>query len=180
MRCAAIFVGMCRERSILALRFAMYGPRAIRAASQSFISARMVAAEDISYGWLREASNRLANTLKTAGVSRGDRVAILLPQAPEVAAIHIAVYKLAAVALPLAVLFGVDAISYRLKDAGAKAVITNAAGLENSRPCVPICRTSNLFCRWTVWARVQPIFTRPLRARRISSIRLPRSPMMPR
>ena len=86
--------------------------------------------EDISYGWLRETSNRLANTLKAAGISRGDRVALLLPQAPEVAAIHIAVYKVAAVALPLAVLFGVDAISYRLKDAGAKAVITNAAGLE--------------------------------------------------
>jgi acetyl-CoA synthetase len=86
--------------------------------------------DDISYGWLRETSNRLANTLKAAGVARGDRVAILLPQSPEVAAIHIAVYKLAAIALPLATLFGVDAISYRLKDAGAKAVITNAAGLE--------------------------------------------------
>src|SRR5262245_14707548 len=55
--------------------------------------------DDISYGWLRETSNRLANTLKAAGVTRGDRVAILLPQAPEIAAIHIAVYKLAAVAL---------------------------------------------------------------------------------
>ena len=85
--------------------------------------------EDISYGWLRETSNRLANTLKAAGVARGDRVAILLPQSPEVAAIHIAIYKLGAIALPLATLFGVDALSYRLKDAGAKAVITNAAGL---------------------------------------------------
>ena len=85
--------------------------------------------EDISYGWLRENSNRLANTLRANGVGRGDRVAILLPQSPEVAAIHIAVYKLGAVALPLATLFGVDAISYRLKDAGAKAAITNAAGV---------------------------------------------------
>src|SRR5262249_37181192 len=80
--------------------------------------------------WLREISNRLANTLAAHGIARGDRVAILLPQAPEVAAIHIAVYKLGAVALPLAILFGVDAITYRLQDAGAKAVITNAQGLE--------------------------------------------------
>jgi acetyl-CoA synthetase len=85
--------------------------------------------EDISYGWLRETSNRLANTLRAHGVLRGDRVAILLPQAPEVAAIHIAIYKLGAVALPLATLFGVDAVSYRLKDAGAKAVITNRQGV---------------------------------------------------
>src|SRR5262245_5103386 len=47
--------------------------------------------QDISYGWLKENSNRLANALAAHGVARGDRVAILLPQAPEVAAIHIAV-----------------------------------------------------------------------------------------
>jgi acetyl-CoA synthetase len=85
--------------------------------------------EDISYGWLREKSNRLANTLRAHGVTPGDRVAILLPQSPEVAAIHVAIYKVGAVALPLATLFGVDALSYRLKDAGAKAALTNAAGL---------------------------------------------------
>ena len=67
--------------------------------------------------------------LRANGVKRGDRVAILLPQAPEVAAIHIAVYKLGAIALPLAVLFGTDAIAYRLQNAGAKALITNAQGL---------------------------------------------------
>jgi acetyl-CoA synthetase len=83
----------------------------------------------VSYGWLREKSNRLANALRAHGIGRGDRVAILLPQSPEVAAIHIAIYKLGAVALPLAVLFGVDALSYRMKDAGAKAAITNAASL---------------------------------------------------
>ena len=85
--------------------------------------------EEVSYGWLREKSNRLANALRAHGIGRGDRVAILLPQSPEVAAIHIGIYKLGAVALPLAVLFGVDALSYRMNDAGAKAVITNAAGV---------------------------------------------------
>ena len=52
--------------------------------------------QDVSYGWLRETSNRLANALSAHGIKRGDRVAILLPQAPEVAAIHIAIYKLGA------------------------------------------------------------------------------------
>ena len=65
----------------------------------------------VSYGALRKTSNRLANVLRAHGVARGDRVAILLPQTPEVAAAHIAIYKLGAVALPLAVLFGIDALS---------------------------------------------------------------------
>jgi acetyl-CoA synthetase len=86
-------------------------------------------AQAVSYGWLQDTSNRLANALAAHGVGRGDRVALLLPQTPEVAAIHIAVYKLAAVALPLALLFGTDAISYRLQNAGAKTVITNSQGL---------------------------------------------------
>jgi acetyl-CoA synthetase len=84
---------------------------------------------EMSYGWLRETSNRIANALAAHGVGRGDRVAILLPQAPEVAAIHVAIYKLGGVALPLAVLFGPDALAYRLQDAGAKALFANAQGV---------------------------------------------------
>ncbi|MSO66941.1 MAG: AMP-dependent synthetase [Pseudolabrys sp.] len=83
----------------------------------------------ITFGWLRETSNRLANVLRAHGVARGDRVAIFLPQAPEVAAAHIAIYKLGAVALPIAILFGPDALSYRLQNSGAKALLTNAQGL---------------------------------------------------
>ena len=85
--------------------------------------------EAISFGWLRETSNRLANALRAHGVARGDRVAIFLPQAPEVVAAHVAIYKLAAIALPVAILFGPDALSYRLRNSGAKALLTNAQGL---------------------------------------------------
>src|SRR5262249_6565035 len=85
--------------------------------------------EEVTYGALRESSNRLANALRAHAVARGDRVAILLPQMPEVAAIHIAVYKLGAIALPLAVLFGVDALAYRLGNSGAKVLVTNQHGL---------------------------------------------------
>lgn len=86
--------------------------------------------EAITYGWLRETSNRLANALQARGINRGDRIAILLPQLPEVAAIHIAIYKLGGIALPLAVLFGTDALAYRLANSGAAALITNARGAE--------------------------------------------------
>jgi acetyl-CoA synthetase len=90
--------------------------------------------EEVSYGALRETSNRLANVLAAHGIGRGERVAILLPQMPAVAAAHIAIYKLGAIALPLAMLFGVEAISYRLADSGARALITNARGLAKLAP----------------------------------------------
>src|SRR5215831_11758518 len=85
--------------------------------------------EAVDYGTLRAMSNRLANALRAHGIARGDRVALMLPQMPEVAAIHIAIYKLGAIALPLAALFGPDALSYRLQNSGAKALITDARGL---------------------------------------------------
>src|SRR5262249_56929723 len=59
------------------------------------------AVEEVSYGALREASNRLANALAARGVVRGDRIAILLPQGSAVAGAHLPTSKLAATAHPL-------------------------------------------------------------------------------
>jgi len=89
--------------------------------------------DTLGYGWLKQTSDRLANVLRAHGVARGDGVALLLPQSPEVIAAHIAIYKLGAVALPLALLFGVDALAYRLGNSGAKALITNAQGGREGR-----------------------------------------------
>ena len=86
-------------------------------------------AEEWSFDALRDASNRLANVLRGLGVRRGDRVGILLPQCPETAVAHIAAYKLGAIALPLFVLFGEDALAWRMSDAGAMALVTDRAGL---------------------------------------------------
>lgn len=86
-----------------------------------------------SFGWLSETSNRLANALREKGVARGDRVVVYMPQSPEVAASHAAIYKLGAVALPVAIVFGPEAVSYRLQNSGAKAVITNAQGAAKVR-----------------------------------------------
>jgi len=79
---------------------------------------------------LKKWSNRLANTLKTNGIKRGDRVGILLPQCPETLICHLATYKLGAVALPLLTLFGPMALEYRLQDSGAVCVVTDKANLE--------------------------------------------------
>ena len=88
----------------------------------------------LTYGALRDRACRLAGALARRGIGRGDRVAILLPQSATVAVAHVAAYRLGAIAVPLAVLFGADALAYRLTDAGARAVITNAAGLAKLAP----------------------------------------------
>ena len=98
----------------------------------------------LTFGALCALSNRLAHALNAAGVKKGDRVGILLPQAPETAYAHIAVYKLAAIALPLFTLFGPEALEYRLSDAAAGTLITNAEGfakLESFRDRLPGLRT---------------------------------------
>ena len=83
-----------------------------------------------TFGQLQVRANRLANALASRGVGRGDRIAIMLPQSADVVASHLASYKLGAIALPLAALFGVDALAYRLADSGARVLITDASGAE--------------------------------------------------
>jgi acetyl-CoA synthetase len=78
---------------------------------------------------LQRGSNRLANLLAAQGIGRGERVGILLPQAPETALAHLATYKLGAIAVPLFTLFGPDALEFRLRDSGARALITDSGGL---------------------------------------------------
>lgn len=84
--------------------------------------------EHYSFRDLKTLSNKLANILAGLGLERGERVGILLPQAPETAVTHIAAYKMGAVAIPLFSLFGEEALEYRLSDSGAQVVVTDRAG----------------------------------------------------
>jgi acetyl-CoA synthetase len=85
--------------------------------------------ERFSYDELKRLSNRCANALAEMGVGPGDRVGVLLPQRPETAIAHIAIYKLGAVALPLFTQFGPDALEHRLADSAARALITDGENL---------------------------------------------------
>lgn len=87
--------------------------------------------EHYSYGDLQRAANRLSNALAGLGVGRGDRVAIVMPQRFETAVAHMAVAQMAAIAMPLSMLFGVDALEFRFKDSGAKVVIADEHAMAN-------------------------------------------------
>ena len=84
-----------------------------------------------TYAQLDAMANRFANLLSDRGIRRGDRVALLLPQCRETAAAHVAIYKMGAIAVPLAMLFGVEALQYRLQNSGAKSLLMSHASRAN-------------------------------------------------
>ncbi len=88
----------------------------------------------LTFGALAQQSDSLASALTGLGIARGDRVALLLPQSFETAISHVAIYKMGAIAVPLALLFGMEALEYRLRACGAKVVITNARGAATLEP----------------------------------------------
>lgn len=95
---------------------------------------------DWTFGALKQASDALATAFRARGIGRGDRVAVLLAQSPEVLITHLAVYRLGGIVLPLFTLFGPDALAYRLADSGARAVVTDGANLDKVmalRPDLP-------------------------------------------
>ncbi|WP_119155617.1 acyl-CoA synthetase [Caldimonas tepidiphila] len=93
----------------------------------------------LSYGELHAAAGRLANALARLGVGRGDRVAIVMPQRPETAIAQIAVNRLGAVAMPLSMLFGPEALQYRLQDSEARVAIVDESAIANLRAARGAC-----------------------------------------
>lgn len=88
----------------------------------------------LTFRELRQEADRLAHALVRAGLKPGDRMAILLQQGRYVPIAHMAAYKIGAIALPLAALFGADALAYRLADSGARIVLTDATGAAKLAP----------------------------------------------
>ncbi|MFY7904498.1 MAG: acyl-CoA synthetase, partial [Burkholderiaceae bacterium] len=82
-----------------------------------------------SYSDLWHDACRLSNVLTGMGVARGDRVAIVLPQRYETAVAYMGVMQAGAVGMPLSMLFGPEALAYRLQDSAAQVAICDEAGL---------------------------------------------------
>ena len=93
----------------------------------------------LTYAALDHDAGRLAAALRSLGVGQGDRVAIVMPQRVETAIAHIAIYRLGAVAMPLSMLFGPDALEYRINDSGARLAIVDESGIDNILATRPLC-----------------------------------------
>ncbi len=96
-----------------------------------------------SYADLAAAACQLSHALAGLGVQRGDRVAIVMPQSFETAVAYMAVLQMGAVAMPLSLLFGPEALEFRLRDSEAVvAIAVDAAvpGLQEARATCPQLR----------------------------------------
>lgn len=87
---------------------------------------------ELSYGKLAEYSARFAGVLASAGVRKGDRVAVLLPKGVELVITALAIWRIGAVYMPLFSTYSPAAVEARLKSSGAKAVVANRFLVERA------------------------------------------------
>jgi acetyl-CoA synthetase len=88
----------------------------------------------LTYGQLHREVCKFANALAGLGVKKGDRVALYMPMIPELA---IAILACTRIGAPHSVVFGgfsAEALRERIKDLGAKLVITADGGYRRGEP----------------------------------------------
>lgn len=87
----------------------------------------------VTYRELLETTCRLANTLKSHGIQRGDRVAIYMPVSPLAVAAMMACARIGAVHTVVFAGFSSEALAGRIQDARCKAVVTCNQGVRGGR-----------------------------------------------
>lgn len=78
----------------------------------------------VTYLELRDLADRFAAALVAAGVRRGDRVAVHLPNCPQFAIAYYGLLKAGAVFTPVSPLLSPREAQYQLRDAGAETMVT--------------------------------------------------------
>ena len=81
----------------------------------------------LSYGMVNLAARKVANSLSSLGIKKGDRVAIMAPNVPQYVIAFEACAKLGAIVVPINPLAAVTEVHHYIKDSGAEAVIVVAA-----------------------------------------------------
>ncbi|MCB0992622.1 MAG: AMP-binding protein, partial [Acidimicrobiales bacterium] len=88
----------------------------------------------ITYSELLDEVSRFANSLKSLGVQKGDRVCIYMPMIPE---LPVAMLACARIGAPHSIVFGgfsADSLADRIHDAEAKVLITADGGYRRGDP----------------------------------------------
>lgn len=86
--------------------------------------------DQYSYGFMNAQANRVANALMHMGITKGDRVAVWLPNCFEFLTAFYGILKIGAVALPMNILYKAREIEFLLSNSQSKAVIALGEGLE--------------------------------------------------
>lgn len=114
----------------------------------------------LSHGALADLSVRTITALHGAGVGRGDRVAIVLPNGPEMAAAFVTVAQ-GAVTAPLNPAYKADEFEFYLSDLQARAIILPA---NYTGPALDTARRLGLIVLWLSFSQTDPAGTFTLTA----------------
>ncbi len=88
----------------------------------------------LSYAELEQRVAQAAQAFRKLGVKRGDRIGVYLPMLPEAAISALAAARIGAVFVPLFSGYGGAAVATRLRDAGAKLLVTADGFLRRGKP----------------------------------------------
>ena len=83
-----------------------------------------------TFAQLKEAASRFANLLDSYGIKAGDTVAGLLPRTPELLVTILGTWRVGAIYQPLFTAFGPKAVEHRVRESGARMVVTDTANSE--------------------------------------------------
>lgn len=95
-----------------------------------------VGGAETTFARLEERTNRLADALRTKGVGKGDRVALLCLNSPQMMEIYVAVAKIGAISVPVNFRLHPDEMAYVLEDSGASLLFASSAFLEAAEQAV--------------------------------------------
>jgi fatty-acyl-CoA synthase len=95
---------------------------------------------ELTYAGLDERASKLAAWMQRKGLVKGDRVAILAPNCPEVFETAFACAKIGAICLPLNWRLTVPELEYILNDSSPKLLISDAKFAGESRELVSLCK----------------------------------------
>jgi crotonobetaine/carnitine-CoA ligase len=87
-----------------------------------------------TYGEMQEISGHVAAGFGALGISKGDRIAILTPNRPEMFELYFGLARLGVVQVPLNAFIKGNFLKYQLADSEASTLVTDAPGLEASMP----------------------------------------------
>ncbi len=90
---------------------------------------------ELTYKELRDQVDRMANSLSTLELGKGDAIGVFMPMVPEIVVAMLAIIKIGGIFLPLFSGFGAAAIVSRLNDANAKALFTAAGTYRRGKFC---------------------------------------------
>ncbi|MGL4324693.1 MAG: malonate--CoA ligase [Beijerinckiaceae bacterium] len=83
--------------------------------------------ETLTYGALYDASGQMANALRAAGVTAGDRVAVQVEKTPQKLMLYLACLRTGAIFLPLNTAYTAAEVSYFLGDAEPRIFVCDGA-----------------------------------------------------